>query len=317
MSVAALIPTLFGLFALVCVGALIGRTGRLGVASDRAAVALTALVVDVTLPALTLDVLLRRRLTAEVAWALAPSTASLFACLGVGYALSTLAGWTRPVRGTVMICAAFCNTGFLGVPITRALFPDRTDAAQAAVLIDTVDTTALLWTVGVAIAQAFGDPHPTQATPRRVRAVLLRPATLSVLFGLGLNLLGVPAPAALLSLLQWVGASTSVLVFLALGLRLDVTVLRGQRAPLLLALAIKLVLSPALALLVARALSLHGPPIAVSVLQSSMPAAVIAAAIATHERCDDRLAAAIVVSSLALALPALWLWSPVLRALAG
>ena len=265
----------------------------------------------------TLDVLLRQRLTTSVAWSLVPSTASLAACLAIGWAASTAAGWARPVRGTVMICAAFCNTGFLGVPITRALFPDRTDAAQAAVLIDTVDTTALLWTVGVALAQSFGARRGGPDAPPRLRAVLLRPATLSVLVGLSLNLLGVAAPPSLLALLQWIGASTSVLVFLALGMRLDLAVLRGQRAPLLVALAIKLLLAPLLALAVARALSLHGPPIAVSVLQSSMPAAVIAAAIATQERCDDRLAAAIVMSSLALALPSLWIWSPVLRSLAG
>jgi predicted permease len=317
VSVTALLPTLFGLFALVVVGAIVGRTGRLGVPADRAAGALTALVVDVTLPALTLDVLLRARLTSTVAWSLVPSTAALVACLAAGWIISSLAGWSRPVRGTVMVCAAFCNTGFLGVPITRALFPNGTDAAQAAVLIDTFDTTALLWTVGVAIAQAFGERRDADGAPRRLRSLLLRPATLAVLVGLPLNLLGLTAPAAVLTLLQWVGATTSVLVFLALGMRLDLAVLRGQRAPLLASLVIKLVLSPLLALLAVRALSLHGAPIAVSVLQSSMPAAVIAAAIATQERCDDRLAAAIVMSSLALTLPALWLWSPVLRALAG
>lgn len=316
MSVTALLPTLLGLLALVIVGVIVGRTGRLGVPADRAAGALTALVVDVTLPALTLDVLLRARLTSTVAWSLLPSTAALVASLATGWIVSALAGWSRPVRGAVIVCAAFCNTGFLGVPITRALFPDRTDAAQAAVLIDTVDTTALLWTVGVAIAQHFGDRRDAHGTPPRLRTLLTRPATLSVLLGLPLNLLGVTAPPALLALLQWVGATTSVLVFLALGLRLDLSVLRGQRAPLLASLAIKLALSPLLALLAARGLSLHGAPAAVSVLQSSMPAAVIAAAIATQERCDDRLAAAIVMSSLALALPSLWLWSPVLHALA-
>ncbi|MDB4927980.1 MAG: putative rane protein [Myxococcaceae bacterium] len=317
MSVTALLPTLLGLLALVVVGVIVGRTGRLGVPADRAAGALTALVVDVTLPALTLDVLLRARLTSAVAWSLVPSTASLLACLAAGWVVSSLAGWSRPVRGTVMVCAAFCNTSFLGVPITRALFPDRTDAVQAAVLIDTVDTTALLWTVGIALAQHFGERRGADGAPPRLRALLLRPATLAVIVGLPLNLLGVTAPPALLALLQWVGATTSVLVFLALGLRLDLSVLRGQRAPLLASLAIKLALSPLLALLAARALSLHGAPIAVSVLQSSMPAAVIAAAVATQERCDDRLAAAIVMSSLALSLPCLWLWSPVLRALAG
>lgn len=316
MSVAALIPTLLGLLALVCIGVILGRTGRLGVPADRAAAALTALVVDVTLPALTLDVLLRQPLTLAVAWSLVPSTVALFASLCVGYAISSLAGWSRPVRGTVMICAAFCNTGFLGVPITRALFPERTDAAQAAVLIDTIDTTALLWTVGVAIAQAFGEHRGDHATQSRLRGVLLRPATLAVLVGLALNLVGAVAPAPLLSLLQGVGASTSVLVFLALGMRLDLSVLRGQRAPLLIAVAIKQVLSPAIALVVVHALSLRGAPMAVSVLQASMPAAVIASAIATQEHCDDRLAAAIVMSSLALMVPALWLWSPVLHALA-
>lgn len=316
MSVAALIPTLLGLLTLVCIGALLGRSGRLGVTSEQAAGALTTLVVDVTLPALTLDVLLRQRLTAAVAWSLVPSTAALFACLLAAWALSSLAGWSRPVRGTVMVCATFCNTSFLGVPVTRALFPDQTAAAQAAVLIDTVDTTALLWTLGVAVAHAFGARREGDASPLRVADALRRPATLSVLVGLTLNLAGVGAPPALLSLLQWIGASTSVLVFLALGMRLDPASLRGQRAPLVAALLVKLVLSPALALLVARALSLHGAPVAVSVLQSSMPAAVIAAAIATQERCDDRLAAAVVMSSIALSLPSLWLWSPVLRALA-
>lgn len=315
MSVAALIPTLLGLLALVLVGVVLGRSGRLGVPSERAAAALTAVVVDVTLPALTLDVLLRRRLTLEVAWSLAPSTAALLACLAVSYAVATLARWPRPARGTVILCASFCNTGFLGVPITRALFPARTDAAQAAVLIDTVDTTALLWTVGVAVAAAFGDRPDAINPAQRARAALLRPATLSVLLGLALNLGGVAAPPALLALLEWVGATTSVLVFLALGMRLDLSALRGQRAPLLAALAIKLLLSPAIALVVARALGLHGAPIAVSVLQSSMPVAVIAAAIATQERCDDRLAAATVMSSLALSLPAVWAWSPVVRAL--
>ncbi len=315
MSVAALVPTLLGLLALVAIGALLGRTGRLGVPADRAAAALTALVVDVTLPALTLDVLLRERLTVAVAWSLVPSTAALFVCIGAAWALSTLAGWSRPVRGAVMLCASFCNTSFLGVPVTRALFPTRADAAQAAVLIDTIDTTALLWTVGVAIAHAFGDRRGAAGVSPRARDVLLRPATLSVIVGLALNLGGVHTPAALLSLLQWVGASTSVLVFLALGMRLDPSVLRGQRTPLLVSLGIKFVLSPVVALLLARALHLHGAPIAVSVLQSSMPAAVIAAAIAAQERCDERLAAAIVMSTIALAVPALWLWSPVIRAL--
>lgn len=317
MSVSALLPTLLGLLALVAVGALLGRTGRLGVPADRAAAALTTLVVDVTLPALTLDVLLRDRLTAAVAWSLVPSTVALFASIGVAWAVSTLARWSRPVRGAVMLCATFCNTSFLGVPITRALFPSRTDAAQAALLIDAIDTTALLWTVGVAIAHAHGDRPASHDAASRVRQVLLRPATLSVIVGLALNLAGVRVANTLLSLFQWVGASTSVLVFLALGMRLDPSVLRGQRAPLVASLAIKFVASPVVALLLARALSLHGAPIGVSLLQSSMPAAVIAAAIAAQERCDERLAAAIVMSTIALTVPALWLWSPVIRALSN
>lgn len=317
MSVSALLPTLLGLLALVAVGALLGRTGRLGVPADRAAAALTALVVDVTLPALTLDVLLRDRLTVAVAWSLVPSTVALFACIAVGWLVSTLAGWSRPVRGAVMLCASFCNTSFLGVPVTRALFPTHTDAAQAALLIDAVDTTALLWTVGVAIAHTHGDRPGSHGAPSRMRQVLLRPATLSVIAGLAMNLAGVSVPPSLLSLLQWVGASTSVLVFLALGMRLDPSVLRGQRTPLVASLVIKFAVSPVVALVLARALSLRGPPIAVSVLQSSMPAAVIAAAIAAQERCDERLAAAIVMSTIALTVPALWLWSPVIRALAN
>ena len=315
MSLASLHPTLLLLAALVSVGVLLGRSGHLGTSREQAASILTAVVIDVTLPALTLEVLLRRPLGLAVVRPLLPATVGLVASGLAAWGLGAMLRWSRPVRGTVNVCGAFCNTSFLGLPVVRALFPGDAEAAQAAVFIDTVDTTILLWTAGVAIARAFGTAR--RSSGNAMLGVLLRPATLSVLLGLAGTLLRVPVPESVLSALHGVGAATSVLVFLALGMRLDPSVLAGQRAPLAVAVALKMLFAPAIALGVVLATRGHGAPMAVAVLQASMPSALIAAAIATQEGCDDRLAAAIVVTSLLLAVPALSLWGPVFARIAS
>lgn len=280
---------------------------------DRGGAVLATLVTEVTFPALTVLVLTRERLHAEVALALLPATAALLVGVGLAWAASRALALSAPSRGAFILTASFCNTAFIGLPLTQALFRDPA-YASAALVVDTFDTTLGLWTVGVAIAQRFGGRAADATGPC---AALLRPATLSVLAGLALNAAGARLPAWTESALATLGGATTPLVFLFLGMRLDPRGALAQRRPLAAIAAIKLVAMPLCAALVARALGLRGPAAAIGTLQSAMPTALVAAVIAERAGCDARLATGAVAVTVPLGVALTALAGPLYRWLAG
>lgn len=308
MTSSALLPQMAGFLALMLVGRWLARGGRLGVDADAASTLLTALVIDVTLPALTLDVLLERPLTARLLWVLAPTTAAFVASLGAAALAGRALRVSPGAQAAMYLCAGYANTGFLGVPLTQSLFPRDPSAVQSALLVDTVNTTVSLWTIGVALASRSGAGTSREALGSRMLEIARKPATLSVLVGVVLNLAGVRAPHALHVVLERAGSATGALVFLAVGMRLDVGAIRAQWRPLAPVVLIKLGLAPLVALVTCRALGMHGAVATVAVAQSAMPTAMMSAVLARVYRCDDVLASAAVLATLALSIPTLMFW---------
>lgn len=296
-------PTLVG-FVLVVLSGVWLRQRRLGADADTAAGVLTAVVLEVTLPALTLDVLLRRALDPSLLRMLVPSTLAQAVALGTAWALGRALGWSAPTRGAAIMSAGFSNTAFIGFPLVRALWPADASAAQAALLIDTWNTTALLWTLGVALATA----HGTTRTRLDWRQLLLRPTTVAALAGFALNLLGFTAPDTVASVLERVGACTSPLVFLTLGLRLDLGAVRDRWRPVALVCGLRLLLAPAVALAVCLALGLRGVPATVAVLQSGMASALVGSLLIARSGCDAALGTASVMATLLGSVVTLPLW---------
>src|ERR1041385_3550801 len=143
-------PLLGGLFLILGVGVLL--RARFGMGTKESDT-LNTLIMDVTMPALIVTTMAKRDLDLHVGTALA---ASLFALVGagaIGFVLARVAGGARRAQGAGMLVVAFCNTGFLGFPLLLALFPGNGLAASTAIIVDTVDTTLVLWTFGLAIAQ--------------------------------------------------------------------------------------------------------------------------------------------------------------------
>ena len=177
------------------------------------------------------------------------------------------------------LVSAFSNTAFLGLPFVLARYPGSPSAATTAVVIDTVDTTILLLTLGVGFATTMArtrPPTPGPRLPRLARAalqLLLRPMLLAVLVGLALALSDTPLPDLLATPLTQVGQATPTLAFLTIGLGLDLRSLRGQTLALAGIAGIKLLLMPALVAGILLALDVHGDVAHVAVLQAAMPTA--------------------------------------------
>ncbi|WP_437330665.1 AEC family transporter [Sorangium sp. So ce381] len=285
-----LISQLLALFAVLGVGVLLRALGRAGQAD---AAVLQRLVIDVTTPALIVTVL-RRSGIGHGAWgAVAASTVALFACALAGVAVARALGLPRAAQGAAGLVGSFSNTGFLGVPVVLALYGDAGGAAGTAILVDSIVTAFLLWTFGVALAARMGGGGGGGG--RGLLAVLLHPNVLSIAVGLTLHAVPIPLPVWLEHALGALGSATPTLVFLALGLSLDLASLRGRVRPLAAVAAVKLLLSPAVALGAAVALGLKRPTSEVAVLQSAMPTSMVSVIVAARYGCDGQFAAATAV----------------------
>ncbi|WP_437786648.1 AEC family transporter [Sorangium sp. So ce1097] len=307
-----LISQLLALFAVLGVGVLLRAVGRGGQAE---AAALNRLVIDVTTPALIVSVL-RRSGIGHGAWgAVAASTIALFACALAGIAVARALGLPRAAQGAAGLVGSFSNTGFLGVPLVLALYGHAGGAAGTAILVDSIVTTLMLWTFGVALAARMG-AGGGDADARGLRRVLLHPNVLSIAVGLALHALPIPLPTWVERALDALGSATPTLVFLALGLSLDLRSLRGRARPLVAVAAVKLLLAPAVALGAAVAFGLKRPTSEVAVLQSAMPTSMISVVLAARHGCDGQFAAATAVVTTLGALVTLPIVVEVLRRIA-
>jgi predicted permease len=281
------------LLAALSIGALLRKVGRL---PREASTYLNRIILDVTLPALVVAVLCDAELERGIAGALVATAAGQAVGLIFGIGLARLFGASRATQGAAGLVAAFANTGFFGVPLVTTLFGGKGVGPSTAILVDTFNTTVLLWTSGLMFAQRWGDrKDPTRRVS--VFAALLTPLTLAVALGLALNALHAVPPPAIRSALERIGAATTALVFLSLGISLDFGALRGRVGAMLSVSAVKLVLAPLAALAMVRALGMSGPIAQVAILQSAMPTAMMSAILAAESGCDGSFAAGVALTT--------------------
>ena len=80
---------------------------------------------------------------------------ALCVALGLAYAIGK---WVlhlpRPSIGGLMLVSAFANTGYLGLPLTAALF--GTDELPNAIVYDLILTTVAIFSIGFSIGAGFG-----------------------------------------------------------------------------------------------------------------------------------------------------------------
>ncbi len=300
---------LVGFVAVVVLGHGLRASGRLPIT---AANTLNTVVTDVTMPALILATLGARAVPAAAPRAVITATIGLVAGLGLGSLAGRALGFGRPGRGAMALTAGFSNTGFLGIPLILGLYPDVADAGSTAVLIDAFVTTLWLYTAGVFWARRQGEGG--ERVPHFAR-LLITPASIAVVSGLAMSLVGLRLPAPIQRFASLLGGATVPLVFLALGLRLDWKGLRGSLRPLLAVAAIRQWLVPAVVLGLAAALGLHGAVRDVTVLEAAMPSAMMAAVVSDRYGCDGALGTAAVVFTTLLGVLTIPVWIALLHAM--
>lgn len=300
--------TPLSVFALLFVLCALGRVlSQRKLVPDGAAVTLNAIALYVCLPAsialhapkLTLD----RSLVALIAlpWIL------LTLVVVVVAALARVLRFDRPTLACLLLLVPLGNTSFLGYSLVPALA--GAGALKYAVVYDQFGTFLMLSTFGlVTLALLAGAERPT------ARAMALRVVSFPPFLALVLALTVVPAqlPAAIETALALVASSLLPLVSLALGMQVELGLPRAHRAPLALAVSLKLVALPAAALAFCTLFGITGEMRAAAVLESAMPSMITAAALLALAGISPKLAAAIVGYGTLLSAATLPVWRIVL-----
>jgi len=289
-----------GIFLLIGLGALCRRLGLLKF-EDR--VALNNIIIFIALPALIFTAAQRAPLTLSLVTISALALAISLAGVAVGYGLAKLLRLQGPLFGAFLLASGVGNTGYLGYPLTQALF-GRTHLVKA-VFYDIFGTVLVLFTIGIYFASKYG-----AAKDKAWRQGLTYAAPNLIALVLGFATYGVRLPVPIGLAINSLAGSTVAIIMLSIGISLSGGVSRNRPAVAAITL-LKLVLMPALALGFGVALAL--PPIIakVTLLQASMPIALMSFVIGDKYELDRDFLSGAILASTVLSLVTIPLWQAV------
>jgi malate permease and related proteins len=338
----ATLRALAPLFFLMLLGAALRRFGLLKTENIPV---LNALVVNVTLPALVIRSLASApAVPPATLWLPLAVTVAELATVTAAYAVGRSLRLPRTQVGALMLSAGFGNTGFLGYPITLALFPPL---FTVAVLVDQIGMSVPLYMSAPLIGGAFGgtngsDSPGDNGTARRDAAAFFRsPIFLSMVIGGAIRV--IPWPDALREsvpahevcgivnqCLVYLGQGTVPLILLAMGAALRPSAFRKPEPasgsadtrsagrgdvflPLAAVTGLKLVVMPMVMWLFLRLVGVRGDMLTVGVMLSAMPTAVMSSVLTRHYKMDANFAVAAVFITTVLTAVALPLWVALVR----
>jgi len=212
----------------------------------------------------------------------------------------------RSILAAVMISSMFMNAGNYGLPVTSFAFGE-TALAYASLFY--VTNTALSNTVGVVIA-SLGKASFKKA--------MLNLITLPTLYALILAIIfirtGWVIPLPIERTTKILGDASIPTLMVLMGVQFHSMQLKGKIKPLTLASAMRLVVSPIIALILSIGFGLTGPARQAAILESAMPSAVLNTVLATQFDAEPHFVTAVVAVTTLLSIITL---TPLLAYLGG
>ena len=279
------------IFIVIGLGFVLGRRLPIDVA------ALTRAAFYVFSPCLAFTSLVRSTLDGSVLIQIA-SHAILVAFVmgGLGWLGARLFRMDPPGTAALVMVCMFVNAGNYGLGVNQRAFGDE-GLARAVVYFTT--STLLVYTAGVSIA-AGSDGSGLRGAIRRIFEV---PPVYAVIGAFAVRLLAIdvmqPALEPIMAGLDVAARATIPLMLLILGVQLARTTVVHHLRPALAASGLRLLIAPIVAWVLAGVVGLTGLARQVSIVEASMPAAVINIILATEYRAAPELVTgAVLISTL-------------------
>lgn len=207
----------------------------------------------------------------------------------VGWAEARLFRFDRKLASAFMLSVVLVNAGNYGLPLSNFAYGQA--GLQRAIVFYVV-TALVASTLGVYLAS-----RGTASVTRSLLNVLTVPLPYATVLGFLVNSQGIVLPVPLDRAVTLLGDAAVPGMLLVLGLQLSRTSVKGRIGPIILATTTRLGVAPLIALLLASLLGLSGLVRQVSIVEASMPTAVMAGVLATEYDSDAEFTTVVILVS--------------------
>lgn len=267
---------------------------------DNTSQVLNQFVIYVSLPALVLLTVPKLKFSSDlivttiIPWVLLLfSVALLFIC-------AKIFKWSRNTLGALLLIVPLGNTSFLGIPMVRAFFGD--DSVVYALIYDQLGSFLALALYGSMVLAVFNKQKHQGLDHVSGKNVLMKivtfPPFISLIIALLLHF--VTLPQIYFDLLTPIAMTLLPVVMVAVGFQLTVKIESEKITPFIIGLSIKMLVAPALALLIFILLGLNGTIYQVIVFEAAMPPMISAGALAIMSNLSPKLTAAMLAYGILL-----------------
>jgi malate permease and related proteins len=219
----------------------------------------------------------------------------------------------RSTTGALILTGSFANTSFIGLPMIEIWYGPQW--LGVGIVADQLGSYFVLSTLGIIVAGAYAGSGSRLQARAVVRKILTFMPFVTMLVALAL----IPLPYLLWldDLFKRLGATLVPLALVSVGYQLRLSQVRGRVRQLALGLAFKLVIGPALILLLyAGVIGARGTVIQVTVFEAAMGPMIGAAIVAMDHDLDPALVTLMVGIGIPLSFVTLPAWWWVLEGLA-
>ena len=277
-------------FILIVVAIAIGYgLKRLHILSEDDAGILNKFVIFISLPAMILLQIPKLTFSMEVmipviiAWVVMALTAMITRFI------SHIFHFSKEITGALMLVAVLTNSSFLGIPIINAYLGD--EALPFVLVYDQLGTFLALATYGIFVAAYYSNKSEINVQIM-VAKILTFPPFISLV--VALFFIGTPFPDTISKVLSALADTIVPLALVAVGLQLQLKLPGHEVKPFGIALFIKLVIAPMIALLIVKLAGWTSLAADVSVMEAGMAPMITAGAMASLSGLAPRLSSAIV-----------------------
>ena len=277
-------------FALILLAILIGYViSRLNIFSKDAPTILNQFVIYISLPAMILLQVPKLSFSIDmvipivIAWGVMSISAILILLL------SRFFSFSREITGCLMLVSILTNSSFLGIPIINAYMGE---SALAYVLVyDQLGTFIALATYGTFIASYYS--NKTQLT---FKIITLKVFTFPPVIALisSIFLMGVEFNPIISKVLNSFANTIVPVALVAVGLQLKLKLPKEDLKPFSVALSVKLIIAPIIAIGISSLFNWNNQASIVSIMEAGMAPMITAGAIASMAGLAPRLSSAIV-----------------------
>jgi len=277
-------------FVLILLCIAIGYTiRRLNIFSKDAATTLNQFAIYISLPAMILLQIPKLSFSIDMIIPIIVAWIVMFISAILILILSKIFSFSKEITGSLMLVSILTNSSFLGIPIINAYMGES--AMPYVLVYDQLGTFIALATYGTFIASYYSNKNKITFKIMTLR-VLTFPPFLSLI--VALFLIGVEFNPIITKVLSSFASTIVPVALVAVGLQLQLRLPREEIKPFSVALFVKLIFAPIIAIIVCKIFGWNNLAGTVSILEAAMAPMITAGAIAAMAGLAPRLSSAIV-----------------------